>query len=308
MPGASVRSRLRPIYVRERSRAFGAAKTGLYFTVRRSGLPALAGRTYARRRAGILVYHNPTPDLLEEHLRYLAPRASFITLDDLVDALGSDAWEELPPRPLVFTFDDGHADNRHLVEVLRRYGVRPTIFACSQIVGTRRSYWWTVDGIDKRLLQTVDNQTRLAILAERFGFHQDADSGNGRQALSLDEIAWMKEHVDFEAHTRFHPILTACADEECRTELAVGRREIGELTGRESRHFAYPNGVFGAREIGLVKDAGYSSARTIDLGWNDRDTDPFRLKMIGVPDDASVDLLATQLCGIPGVRRLMFYR
>jgi peptidoglycan/xylan/chitin deacetylase (PgdA/CDA1 family) len=302
------RADLRRIFVRERSRGFAVGKAALYFGIRRSGLPWLARRAWARGTVGILVYHNPTPELLERHLRYLTPRASFITLDRLVDALGTPAWDELPPRSLVVTIDDGHADNAALVDVFRRHGVRPTIFACSQIVGTRRRYWWTVDGIDKRLLQTVDNETRLAILAERHGFRQDADGGNGRQALSREEVAELRASVDFESHTRFHPILTACTDEEARLEIEGSRAEIAELTGREPRHFAYPNGRYGEREVALLEQAGYASARTIELGWNGRDADPYRLKMIGVPDDASIDLLAAQLAGIPGVRYLMLLR
>lgn len=302
------RGRLRPAAVRARSQAFAWSKSGLYFTIRRAGLPGLAARTYARGKVGILVYHNPTPEVLEAHLRYLARRASFITLERLVAALGSDAWDDLPPRSLVVTVDDGHAGNRALLDVFRRYGVRPTIFVCSQIVTTRRRYWWTVEGIDKRLLLNVDDDTRRAILAERFGHHEDADSGDGRQALSREEIAEMRDYVDFEAHTRFHPILPACSTERCREELALARSEILDITGREVFHFAYPNGRYGEREIALLEETGYRSARTIEIGWNDRGTDPYRLKMIGVPDDASVDLLASQLAGIPLVRELMLYR
>jgi peptidoglycan/xylan/chitin deacetylase (PgdA/CDA1 family) len=301
------RAHLRAVYVRERSRAFAAAKRTLFFGIRRTGLPALALRTYARGRCGILVYHNPTPELLEQHLAWLAPRVPFVALDTLVDALHDGDWSGLPETSLVVTIDDGHAGNRALVDAFRRYGVRPTIFACSQIVGTRRRYWWTVDGIDKRLLQNVENERRLAILEDRFGFAQDADDG-GRQALSREEIESMKRYVDFGSHTRFHPILPNCGDAECERELALSRSELAAITGGDVRHFAYPNGRYGEREVRLLRRLGYRSGRTIELGWNDRDADPYRLRILGVPDDASVDLLATRLCSMPGVRKLMFYR
>jgi peptidoglycan/xylan/chitin deacetylase (PgdA/CDA1 family) len=307
MTSTSAPHRLRSLAVRERSRALAWTKGGLYATIRRTGLAELAARTWARGRGGILVYHNPTPETLEAHLRYLAPRVAFVTLGTLVDALRDGAWDDLPPRPIAVTIDDGHAGNALLVDVFRRYGVRPTIFACSQIVGTRRRFWWTVAGIDKNGLQHVDNATRLAALAEH-GFRQDEDGPGERQPLSLEELAWMSEFVDIESHTRFHPILPACDAEECRVELAESRRELTALTGRQVQHFAYPNGRYGEREVALLRELGYRSARTIELGWVDRDSDPFRLKMIGVPDDASVDLLAAQLAGIPGVRRLMFFR
>jgi len=49
----------------------------------------------------------------------------------------------------------------------------------------------------------------------------------------------------------------------------------------------------------LLKEAGYISGRTIDLGWNDLNTDPFRLKISGVSDGASINWVAAQLSGVP---------
>jgi hypothetical protein len=50
----------------------------------------------------------------------------------------------------------------------------------------------------------------------------------------------------------------------------------------------------------LVRRAGYRSARTIDIGWNTKWTDPFRLKVLGTEDDASINRLAADLTGITG--------
>ena len=41
------------------------------------------------------------------------------------------------------------------------------------------------------------------------------------------------------------------------------------------------------------------------MGWNDRNTDPFRLRITGVTDDASVNLLAAQLSRITGYLRYL---
>ena len=62
-------------------------------------------------------------------------------------------------------------------------------------------------------------------------------------------------------------------------------------------HFAYPNGDYGEREIEYVKKCGYKSARTIDCGWNSINTDPFKLKVTGVQDDASINKLCAQISG-----------
>jgi hypothetical protein len=46
-------------------------------------------------------------------------------------------------------------------------------------------------------------------------------------------------------------------------------------------------------------EAGYVSARTVDIGWNGPDSDPYRLKVVGITDDASINYLVCQLSGIP---------
>ena len=71
------------------------------------------------------------------------------------------------------------------------------------------------------------------------------------------------------------------------------------MTGKPCRHFAYPNGTYGDRDRALCEKAGYQSARTVDAGWNDIRTDPYRLKSMVVSDKAAVSLLALSLTGIP---------
>ena len=107
----------------------------------------------------------------------------------------------------------------------------------------------------------------------------------------------MSDIADFGSHTRFHPILTACSDEEAWTETATSKKEIEALLGRPCEHFAYPNGDHTERDAANVARAGYASGRTIDVGWNDERTDPFRLRVLGIPDDASLDRLAADLAG-----------
>ena len=113
----------------------------------------------------------------------------------------------------------------------------------------------------------------------------------------------MQDWADLGAHTRFHPILVTCDDEECWEEISLSRKELTPLVGREFDQFAYPNGDYSEREVGFVKQAGFASARTCDPGWNDAKTDRFRLKGIYIDDEASVDKFAVQLTGVPALAR-----
>lgn len=274
-----------------------AWQEAIFALIRRSGLPRLVAATVARDKVPILVYHDPRPEIFEQHLEYLARRYEFLPLSRLVAALSSKAWASLPRNGLVVTFDDGLRSNAALVDLFRRYDVQPTIFICSQVVATRRHYWF-MRADDAQALKPVANSRRLEILRER-GFSPTREYPQP-QALSASDISRMREYVHFESHTRFHPILPMCSDHECHEEVVISRQEIAALTGRECRHFAYPDGAYTEREIETVKSAGYFSGRTIDLGWNGPSTDPYRLKVIGWRDDASINRLASDLTGIPG--------
>jgi len=265
-----------------------------------SGIPLLVRHTIARRRVTIVLYHDPAPEVLDRHLRYLAKRYSFITLDRLVEAIRDRDASHLPPRSLVVTFDDGHRGNHRLKPIFEKYGVRPTVYLVSRVVATRRRFWFRhVGEARSHELMPQPNRERLEILRERDGFtptteHPEED----RQALSAAELTELAAGVDFGSHTCFHPSLVTCSDEECELELRESKRDLEKLLGRECRHLAYPNGDYSEREIRLAREAGYLSARSIDVGWNGVHTDPYRLRVTGVTDDASIHLLAAQLSGI----------
>ena len=265
--------------------------------VRWSGIGLLVRHTIARRRVSILYYHDPTPEHFERHLKYLSGRYNFVSLGEVVDAMKNDRWADLPNRSLVLTFDDGHRGNAELVDLFARYGVKPTIYICSQLVDTNRHFWF-LDVDDPAKFMKLANGQRMAAL-EEVGFSPTKDHSD-RQALDSTEIERMREFVDFAGHTRFHPILPACSDAEAEVEIALSRTEIEQVIGKPCLDFSYPNGDYGDREVELVRKAGYRSARTVDLGWNSAGTDPFRLKSLGTSDTASINRLAGDLSGVSG--------
>jgi peptidoglycan/xylan/chitin deacetylase (PgdA/CDA1 family) len=270
--------------------------------IRYSGLPR-ALRWARRRRATIAFYHDPSPAVMEAHLRYLSARFAFTTLDAVVDAIRGGDWSGLPERALVLTFDDGHRGNHALLPLFRRYRVRPTIYVCTQVVATGRRFWFQ-EPVETARWKQLDNRARLAELRRATGFEQEAEYADSpRQALSREQMLEMAPHVDFQPHTRFHPILTRCTDEEAWEEVAGSKRDLEALLGRPCRHFSYPNGDYLERDVDQARKAGFDSARTVDVGTNDATTDPYRLRVMGLTDDASVDVLAAQLSGIPSYLR-----
>lgn len=245
-----------------------------------------------RDRVAVLLYHDPDPATLDKHLSYLRRFCDLVPLTDVASP-GNGR-----PRAAI-TLDDGHAGNAALLPIFIKHNVRPTIFLCSRIVGRPRSHWWLHPGslrAGHERLKRMTNAERLAELAAN-GYHQDGD--DRPTGLTVEQMEAMREHVDFQAHTRFHPILTRCNDDECATEIGESKHELEVLLSNPCEHFAYPNGNYGDREVEIVKAAGFKSARTCDIGWNDPRSDPFRLRTIIIDDTASTLRFAAQLTGIP---------
>ncbi len=274
-------------------------KESVYFFLRWSGLARLVRKILARGGAAIVVYHDPTPETLDRHMEYLSRRYHFITMDRLADAIHAKDWSGIPANSLVVTFDDGYSGNARLLDVLKKYSVVPTIYLSTQVVNTRRKFWFLVPqahGRNPGGYKKLSRPERQAALQQQFGFTETTEyPDESPQALSRNEIMKMSESVEFGAHTLSHPILTMCSPEESRDEIIESKKQVEALCGRECRHFAYPNGDYSDRDVETVVQAGFRSARTVDLGWNHVGTDPYRLKIVQLSDNAGINALAVQM-------------
>jgi peptidoglycan/xylan/chitin deacetylase (PgdA/CDA1 family) len=258
-------------------------------------------RVYALRSRGsvaIIHYHNPPRVVFEEHLEFLLHNFNVIELGTLIKAIREREFNTLPPNSLVITLDDGHRSNYELLAPARRFGCRPTIFLATGPVLSGEPFWWTrVD--DKRMLaklKTMTNDERLGLL-KLVGQASVRTSCKWRYALSTEQIMEMSEVFHFQAHTRNHPILPMCSEADCLHELVSSKRDVESLLRQECDQFAYPNGVYGKRELALVRKAGFHGCRTTRPGWNDENTDPFQLRSFAIYNTDSKNILAAKLLG-----------
>ena len=265
---------------------------------RLSGLPFLLRQIVCRKRATIVVYHDPEPEVFESHLAYLVQRFNVIPLEQLVEAIENRDGRQIPPRCLCITLDDGHRGNRALLDTIKKYRVPVTIYACAGVVDSGRHYWFVDHADQASSLKPLLNQARLERMASDHGYRPEAEYAE-RQALSKSEMLEMeREGVDFQSHTLLHPILTTCSDEESWREIVDSKRVLEDLLDQPVAHFAYPNGDYGEREMAYLQQAGYRSARTIDVGWNGLGTNRYALKSMVVSDDATLDVMIAQSHGL----------
>lgn len=257
-------------------------------------------RFLKRHKTTFILYHDPDPVIFKNHIAYLSKQYSIITLEEFLAYQKSPA-AKLPDYSMVITFDDGHKGNFQLLDTLAAFKIKPTIYVCSGIITTNRKFWFKLSGIPVGTMKKLDNQKRLEQLKKLKNFSPEQEfSIDDREALTQQEIQQLNPYIDFQSHTHLHPILTTCDEITAMEEIIQSRSVLLNIVSNPVLHFAYPNGDYSKREIAFLKQAGYQSARTTDVGWNDKETDPFRLKITGVNDRAPLWMLKAELTGIPG--------
>jgi peptidoglycan/xylan/chitin deacetylase (PgdA/CDA1 family) len=275
----------------------GLLREMIFIVLRYSGIPFVLRHLIQRRKVTILVYHALPAAQARKHFEALRTRYHIIALSDYLRARAEGEMWRLPSKSVIITLDDGHRNNFELRELLEELRLPITIFLCSGIVGTNRHYWWfhTRKASESAECKTMPDAQRLAFLSTR-GYQEEREYPD-RQALSRSEIDTLKPWIDFQAHTITHPILPACLDEKAEREIRSCKAELERDYALDVRALAFPNGDYTEREINLARQAGYTCALTLDCGFNDQNTDLFRLRRIPVPDQASVSELLVKSSG-----------
>lgn len=268
----------------------------VYKLLRYSGVAWLWREIVQRSKVTFLLFHDMDVVDAERNFTYLKKHYHIIGLNDYLEAVRLDV--KLPPKSVVITFDDAHVSNYQMLPVIQRLQIPVTIFLCSSIVGTNRHFWFRHSEEMKsqvEALKQLTNQQRLEAL-KRFGFEQQKEYDD-TQALSKEQIAEMKDVVDFQSHTCYHPILPQCDNEEAQKEIAESKIQLESDFGLKITALSYPNGDYSLRDIKMAKEAGYSCGVTVDSGYNDANTDLFRLKRFSVNDAKTITELMVKASG-----------
>jgi peptidoglycan/xylan/chitin deacetylase (PgdA/CDA1 family) len=234
-----------------------------------------------------------------------------LPLGEAIDGLRGGA---LPERPLAVTFDDGYADNAQLAApILLRLGIPATFFIATGFLDGRRMWNDTVIeavrtahgpvldlsplGLGEHPLPDVDSRRAaidrlLAALkplpleerdakVNRVAEIAGASPPTDLMMRSEDVRRLHAQGMTIGAHTVNHPVLNQITDEAARSEIALGRRRLEDITGAHVWLFAYPHGKpaedYDLRHVRLVRELGFKGAVTTAWGVARGGADPFQL-------------------------------
>jgi len=273
--------------------------------LRFSGLPFLFREVFQRNKVTIVMFHDLDPEDARPVFSYLSSKYHLLSLQDYLEARRNGTSHQLPPKSLIITLDDGYARNYELLPVVRELQIPITIFLCAGLLDTRRHFWFLFRQREMNHVSVKDlpNTQRLEVLGER-GFRQDREFDEA-QSLSRLQIMEMKEDIDLQAHTLYHPFLSKCTDTEAWKEIHDAKDILERDFGLKINAMAFPHGDYTDRDIEMVKRSGYQCAITVDYGSNTRKTDLFRLKRLSIDDSGDIDLLSLKASGVWAFIRIL---
>jgi peptidoglycan/xylan/chitin deacetylase (PgdA/CDA1 family) len=266
-------------------------------------------------------------DVLDKCLHYASDHGySVIPLSEYVQNLMNRSGLY---KTLVFTVDDGYRDFYEFAyPIFRKYDMPASVFLVSDFVDGTLHLWWdqiryaiqhtkncaidvpigtrnlcySLQSKDERehaihdiveYCKTVSEEQRYAAVSHisRSLNNKHSESPDGeRKALSWDQIMEMQNHhIEFFPHTKTHPILSGCAEENVEVEISESKQRIESQLRNTADIFCYPNGRFQditESVINSLKKCGYRAAVSAEEGFDHvrYTADFYRLRRYSMPD------------------------
>lgn len=153
-----------------------------------------------------------------------------IKLDELYQYLTGQA--DLPPKPVLLTFDDGYEDNYlYVLPLLKKYNFTATVFPVVKWLGQYGDW------------KKMSENERLMTWEQLF--------------------AWRDAGMEIGSHTVQHPDLRKLTDEQLEYELVESKRILQTKLGITVDYLCYPYGTLNEKVKHFAKSAGYKAALAI---------------------------------------------
>lgn len=274
-------------------KTYKLAQKALYGSLRYSGANAVC-RHLERDKLLVVIYHDIlTPGFDEDHpvfgvsvridvfasqMEYIRARYNVVSLTQVLQWLSGTG--ELPQRPVLITFDDGHRNNfTNAVPILSNMGMSAVFFVVADMLGKCSPAWYeeiymrimasrrpSVELLDCSVHPLGDTLSRVKAcdaffdLCRKLGANEQQEQ-LARLTASLepapdfphyrerfdflrdDDLRYLVEHgFHIGSHSLSHPILSTLTDECAEREIEESRRNLIAIVGSSVDAFAYPFG------------------------------------------------------------------
>ncbi|MBW4082459.1 polysaccharide deacetylase family protein [Paenibacillus sp. S150] len=143
-------------------------------------------------------------------------------------------------------------------------------------------YYCYPQGRHKALTMSYDDgrraDERLVGLFNQYGikgtFHLNSGLLGDGDRIAAEEVPALYRGHEVSVHTRSHPTLARCPQEQIVQEIVEDRKALESLLGVPVRGMSYPNGSFTSGMKGLLPPLGIEYARTVQTTGG-----------FGLPDD-----------------------
>ncbi|QHL89098.1 polysaccharide deacetylase family protein [Nibribacter ruber] len=135
-----------------------------------------------------------------------------------------------------------------------------------------------------RPLPYVEQQDYLARLREWAGAHNISKPAHGR--MSQTQLQDLARHPLFKlgGHTVSHPLLSSLSKARQYQELAENQEVLQDLTGSPVQACSFPYGAYNSDSLAVAQSLGYTAAFTTQEKSISRQTNPFQLGRVQVPN------------------------
>ncbi|MEP4651101.1 MAG: glycosyltransferase, partial [Ilumatobacter sp.] len=245
------------------------------------------------------VLKSATPEMFEQQMALLRRRYEPVTLADVRAALVDG--HDLPAGAVLVTFDDAYRDLAdHAAPILRRHGIKATVFVPTAYPGSDAlDFWWdrlyrsilcstrsalttpigtfVLDGSPTRAswvsnsiarhLKTLDHLAAISVVDQVVADAGQTDPWNAVMDWNQLELFLGDGHF-VQSHTRTHPALDQLPIGEVETELTGSYADIVGRLGVAPIALAYPTGQSSPAVRRMIVDAGFELAFTTAPGSN----------------------------------------
>jgi len=286
-----------------------------------------------------------TPEYLEQLILFFKNQEyEFISLDDL--HLIQDRRKR-NSKFVVFTFDDGYVDNYiHAYPIFKKHSVPFTIYVATCLPDSTAIVWWylledvliknswvelEVDGVNHKFqtetikekeiafekirawFAVADQQKQLILLESLFkGDKKTIKNRTNDLSLSWHQVKELSQDslVTIGSHTVNHLPLNSLTEESSRFEIHESKKIIESHIGKEVKHFCYPLGSHGNKEIEILGKSTYTTATTIKMAniFEENLLHPFSLPRIMINSLTTEKILRLQINGLLPALRNKFKR